>query len=106
MRRGDRPSWTISIGSIFATGHFLISSFWFTSCSFEVTHNKTTRLHTSLFSFDDGEGDEGHEGDEEERDREGEAREDGCVPWDQVEDYERAEEGRFDEEQEREDREP
>merc|ERR1711959_480730 len=49
-----------------------------------------------------GEGDEGDEGHEEERDREGEAREDGCLPWHQVEDWERAEEERFDEEQERE----
>merc|ERR1712118_364313 len=57
-------------------------------------------------SKDHGEGDEGDEGHEEERDREGEAREDGCVPWDQGKDWERAEEERFDEEQEREDREP
>merc|ERR1712182_9841 len=60
------------------------------------------------FSKDHGEGDEGDEGDEgheEERDREGEAREDGCVPWHEDQDRERAEEERFDEEQEREDRE-
>merc|ERR1712118_321532 len=57
-------------------------------------------------SKDHGEGDEGDEGHEEERDREGEAREDGCVPWHEDQDRERAEEERFDEEQEREDREP
>merc|ERR1711924_350017 len=59
--------------------------------------------YPSLFSTYHGEGDEGDEGHEEERDREGEAREDGCLPWHQVEDWERAEEERFDEEQERED---
>merc|ERR1711959_433788 len=57
-------------------------------------------------SKDHGEGDEGDEGHEEERDREGKAREDGCVPWHEDQDRERAEEERFDEEQEREDREP
>merc|ERR1711924_23630 len=56
--------------------------------------------YPSLFSTYHGEGDEGDEGHEEERDREGEAREDGCLPWHQVEDWERAEE------QEWEDREP
>merc|ERR1711924_330783 len=53
-----------------------------------------------------GEGDEGDEGHEEERDREGEARKDGCVPRHEGQDWERAQEERFDEEQEREDREP
>merc|ERR1712196_739985 len=49
------------------------------SCSFEVNY---PFLYLSLFK-DHGEGDEGDEGHEEERDREGEAREDGCVPWEE-----------------------